>query len=154
MEKESSCQGIRETYTELWKNFAVDSEVDWTFQWKVEHVNHLKDSVEFEVLAAEIMKSSIFWDVTPYSNLKINFQRTTRRYIPEDTSLHTFLLYYKMFLRFIWYTTTFTFLRKIFATIQKNRRDYVDVSHFCTTCDFCNSVWVSSQTQQCKPKQL
>jgi hypothetical protein len=87
------------------------------------------------------MKSSIFWDVTPYSPLKINLQRTTRYYIPEDRTLHTLLLRYKMYVLrpFTWCTTRFTFVRKILATIQKNRRQYADVSHFYNTCDFGNS---------------
>jgi hypothetical protein len=33
--------------------------------------------VGFEVLLAVVMKSSIVWDM-------VDFQRTTRRYIPED----------------------------------------------------------------------
>jgi hypothetical protein len=38
------------------------------------------------------MKSAIFWDIRPCSTLKVNFnvdfQRTTRSYIPEDSTLH------------------------------------------------------------------
>jgi hypothetical protein len=52
--------------------------------------------VGFEVLTAVVMKSIIFWDMTPCSPLKVNwcsseksvdFQRTTRRYIPEESTL-------------------------------------------------------------------
>jgi hypothetical protein len=79
--------------------------------------------VGFEMFTAVIMKSSIFWDITPYSPLKVNrrfgrthclppvtlvsclaysivkmeatcsfvtssgFQRTARRYIPQDRTL-------------------------------------------------------------------
>jgi hypothetical protein len=41
--------------------------------------------VGFEVIRAMIMKSSIFCDTTPCSPLKfkVDFQQTTRRYIPE-----------------------------------------------------------------------
>jgi hypothetical protein len=35
--------------------------------------------VEFEVLTAVVMKSSVVWDITP-----VDFQRTTWRYIEED----------------------------------------------------------------------
>jgi hypothetical protein len=67
----------------------------------------------FEVLTAVIIKSSIFWDITPYSPLKVNrcfggichlyfqgqriskheagsnfFQLTTRSYISEDRNVH------------------------------------------------------------------
>jgi hypothetical protein len=83
------------------------------------------DLVGFEVLTAVVMKSTIFWDITPcsplsvsrrfggtlcfpavftrvscpayFSNLKmgaicssetsVDIQRTTRRYIPEDSTL-------------------------------------------------------------------
>jgi hypothetical protein len=42
----------------------------------------------FEVLTAAVMKSTIFWDITPCS------QRTTRRCIPEDSTLqHEHSLY-------------------------------------------------------------
>jgi hypothetical protein len=34
------------------------------------------------------MKSSVFWDITPFSPVEVNYQ-TTRRYIPEDTDLHS-----------------------------------------------------------------
>jgi hypothetical protein len=39
--------------------------------------------VGFEVLAAVVMKSSIFWDIMPC----VDFQRIIRRYIPEDRTL-------------------------------------------------------------------
>jgi hypothetical protein len=68
--------------------------------------------VGFEVLTAVVMKSSTFWDITSCSPLKVNhllvscsansstlkmkpicsskksvdFQRTTRRYIPKDST--------------------------------------------------------------------
>jgi hypothetical protein len=74
-------------------------------------------TVGFEVVTAVVIKSTIFWDITPCSPLKVNrraftlvscsayssiltmeaicssetsvdFQRTTRRYIPEDSTLH------------------------------------------------------------------
>jgi hypothetical protein len=72
--------------------------------------------VGFEVLTAVVMKSSIVWDITPCSPLKVNrrfggtcclhlhgrrisqasrakqLQRTTRRYIPEYRTLFVFLL--------------------------------------------------------------
>jgi hypothetical protein len=35
------------------------------------------------------MKIITFWDMKPCSPLDIGFQRTTRRYIPEDHTLHT-----------------------------------------------------------------
>jgi hypothetical protein len=41
-----------------------------------------KTCVGFEVLTAVVMKSTIFWDITPCDT-----QRTTRRYIPEDGTL-------------------------------------------------------------------
>jgi hypothetical protein len=46
--------------------------------------------VGLEVLTAVVMKSAIFWDITPCSPLEsqpmpFDFQRTTRRYIPEDS---------------------------------------------------------------------
>jgi hypothetical protein len=55
--------------------------------------------VGFEVLTAVVTKGSVFWDVTPCIPLKVkvnDFQRTTRRYIPEDsTQLYTWLMEYK-----------------------------------------------------------
>jgi hypothetical protein len=33
---------------------------------------HYKDYVQFEVFTAVVMKSSTFWDITPYSPLKVN----------------------------------------------------------------------------------
>jgi hypothetical protein len=70
--------------------------------------------VGFEVLTAFVMESTFFWDVTPCSALSVNrrfvgtyrlhiqwrwrrcssetpvnFQRATRRYIPEDSTFHT-----------------------------------------------------------------
>jgi hypothetical protein len=88
--------------------------------WRVHKRSLLNTSeinliVRFEVLTAVVMKSPIFWDITPCSPLKVNrqlatcfhagillglfdsedrgsvtlvnFQRTTRRYIPEDSTL-------------------------------------------------------------------
>jgi hypothetical protein len=35
------------------------------------------------------LKNSIFWDITPFSPLKVvDFQRSTRSYIPENITLH------------------------------------------------------------------
>jgi hypothetical protein len=79
--------------------------------------------IGFEVLTPMVMQSSILWDITPCSLLKVNrlppvftlvsslayssilktkatcssetlvdFQLTTRRYIPEDTTLQAFYL--------------------------------------------------------------
>jgi hypothetical protein len=31
-----------------------------------------KENVGFEVIIAVVMKSSVFWDITPYSPLKVN----------------------------------------------------------------------------------
>jgi hypothetical protein len=70
---------------------------------------HTDKYVGFEVLTAVVMKSAILWDTTPCSPLKFNrrfgvtrqieaicssetsvdFQRTTRRYIPEYRTLQT-----------------------------------------------------------------
>jgi hypothetical protein len=36
------------------------------------------------------MKSSLFRNITPLSMVKGRFQRTTRRYIPEDETLHIY----------------------------------------------------------------
>jgi hypothetical protein len=62
----------------------------------------------FQVLTAVVVKIHIFWDITPYnfpyellharsllglffepvsSETSVDFQRTARRYIPEDTTL-------------------------------------------------------------------
>jgi hypothetical protein len=68
--------------------------------------------VGFEVLAAVVMKSKIFWDITPCSPLScrrnistlkmeaifssvtsVDTQRTTRRYIPEDCTLYNKSVY-------------------------------------------------------------
>jgi hypothetical protein len=44
--------------------------------------------VGYEVLTAVVMKSSVFWDITPCnpiedsSETSVDFQQTTRRYIP------------------------------------------------------------------------
>jgi hypothetical protein len=64
--------------------------------------------VGFEVLTTVVMKSDIFWDITPCSPLKVtdvsekhvasicsseklvDFQRTTRRYIPKHSTLYRF----------------------------------------------------------------
>jgi hypothetical protein len=56
----------------------------------------------FEVLTAVVIKSTIFWDITPCSQLKVNrrlggkyrlhLRRTTRRYIPEDSTKKVALL--------------------------------------------------------------
>jgi hypothetical protein len=48
----------------------------------------MKVGFEMISLRAVVMKIYIFWDITPYSPLKVNFQRTTRRYIPKNRSLH------------------------------------------------------------------
>jgi hypothetical protein len=48
--------------------------------------------VRFQVLTAVVMKSSIFWDITPCSPLKFD-QRTIRRYIPEDSTLQHIFSY-------------------------------------------------------------
>jgi hypothetical protein len=42
-------------------------------------------NVGFEVSTAMVMKSIIFWDMTPCS---VATQQTTRRHIPEDDTLH------------------------------------------------------------------
>jgi hypothetical protein len=48
--------------------------------------------VGFEVFTAVVMKSIIFWDMTLYSRGTSGAtQRTTRRHIPEDDTLHFFL---------------------------------------------------------------
>jgi hypothetical protein len=63
--------------------------------------------VRFQVLTAASMKFRIFWDVAPCSHVEVdrryialmmeavrtsetsvNFNETTRRYIPEDSKLH------------------------------------------------------------------
>jgi hypothetical protein len=53
----------------------------------------MKLFVQFEVLTAVVMKSSIFWDITPCNPLKVtrcssetsvDSQRITWHYIPED----------------------------------------------------------------------
>lgn len=58
-------------------------------------------SARLDFLIAVVMKGFVFWNITPYSPLKINrsfggtcrlheavdFQRTTRQYIPEDGTL-------------------------------------------------------------------
>jgi hypothetical protein len=63
---------------------------------EVNDLHYLSVFVGFEVLAAVVMKSTIFWDITPCSPLKVNrrfggksvdFQRTIRRYIPEFGTL-------------------------------------------------------------------
>jgi hypothetical protein len=63
----------------------------------------------FEVLTLVVMKSTIFWDITQCSPLKVSrrfggtlrmvvrwscetsadFQRTTEHFVPEDSTLHT-----------------------------------------------------------------
>jgi hypothetical protein len=43
--------------------------------------------VGFEVPTAAVMRTSVFWDTTLCSPLKVNLQRTTRRYVPEDRIL-------------------------------------------------------------------
>jgi hypothetical protein len=54
--------------------------------------------VGFEVLTVVVMKSTIFWDITLCNPLSVNRrfggtsfdnQRTTRRYIPEHSTLQT-----------------------------------------------------------------
>jgi hypothetical protein len=71
-----------------------------------------KSIVGFEVLTAVVMKTAIFWDITPcsrwlarwfhaelifstlkmeaicFSETSVDTQRTTRHYIPEDGSLY------------------------------------------------------------------
>jgi hypothetical protein len=65
--------------------------------------------VGFEVLTALLMKTTIFWDITPpvftlvscpayfstlkmeaigFSEMSVDSERTTRRYIPEDGTLY------------------------------------------------------------------
>jgi hypothetical protein len=44
------------------------------------------DYVGSEVVTAAVMNSIIFWDITP-----VHFQRTTRRYIPKDSTLNVTL---------------------------------------------------------------
>jgi hypothetical protein len=69
-------------------------------------INAVKLHFIYAVLSSDIRKSSvlmsskvraifnetkkkydgpIFWDITPCSPLKVDFQRTTRRYIPENS---------------------------------------------------------------------
>jgi hypothetical protein len=45
------------------------------------------DVARFEVLTVVVMKSKIFRDITPCSQLSADTRRTTRRYIPEDGTL-------------------------------------------------------------------
>jgi hypothetical protein len=52
----------------------------------VEEEEKLLDFLGFEVFTAVAMKSTIFWDITPCSPLKVDFQRTTRRYVPENST--------------------------------------------------------------------
>jgi hypothetical protein len=44
--------------------------------------------VGFNVLIAVVMKSFLSWDQHVASEKLVDFQRTTRRYIPEDRSLY------------------------------------------------------------------
>jgi hypothetical protein len=51
MEKYTFYQGIQETYIELGADFAVDSEIDWTFQWKLHMlITYSGDYEEFYLL--------------------------------------------------------------------------------------------------------
>jgi hypothetical protein len=78
-----------------------------------------KACVGFQVLTAVVKKSCVFWDVASYGPLKANrrfggtclhrksvdFQQTTRRYIPEDRIHQKALTFYNHFQELI--TNTF-----------------------------------------------
>jgi hypothetical protein len=59
----------------------------------------LKYWVGFLVPAVVVMKSFIFWDITPCSSSKtsVDFRRTTRHYIPEDRTVWNTLLFLFLF---------------------------------------------------------
>jgi hypothetical protein len=55
---------------------------------KIQPYGWFINCVEFDVFTAVVMKSFIFWDVTPCSPLNVIRRFVgTRRYIPEDINL-------------------------------------------------------------------
>jgi hypothetical protein len=65
--------------------------------WLASSSQNILKAVGFEVFTAVVLKSIIFWDITPCSPLSCTrrssetsgtTQRTTRRHIPEDDTLH------------------------------------------------------------------
>jgi hypothetical protein len=54
----------------------ADREID-RYEFSITHLAYLlsaknEQKIKFDVLTAVVMKSSVFWDITPYSLLKIN----------------------------------------------------------------------------------
>jgi hypothetical protein len=75
------------------------------FAWFNKNVH---TNVGFGVLTAVVMKSTIVWDITLCSPLKmeaicspqtsVDFQRTTRRYIPKDSTIHVHTKFVNLFI--------------------------------------------------------
>jgi hypothetical protein len=66
----------------------------------------LISTVEFKVLTAVVMKSPIFWDITPCSPLKatecssetsVDFQRARWHYMPKHKTFHSLAFLNKIF---------------------------------------------------------
>jgi hypothetical protein len=55
----------------------------------MEELPSQKKKLGFQVLTAVVMKTSVFWDITPYSSSKVSrrFERTFRLHLEQEASM-------------------------------------------------------------------